>query len=318
MKTTFLQTCLAVFFGLLTTAAAQTFTVTRSPAVYKPGAKLDPATVLSPSQFKNTANRGYVAVEGYIDYVAGSVSKSTGLTSIKTEDDGDYHFEMQSTKKLHTKNPVDGLVCEIDPVLQLKGVAALKQINQHDPKTYRKVRVYGWLRFGTESGHAGVQTYNMGSGTISGHWEIHPVEKIESIDAGTSFKIGPSAQFASWPVAKRYKVTNANFAQKGPSNYALLVGTVKAIKASPNKSGDVDVSLVIGTNTYTATVPQYYVASFNATAQTIGFVHLPNFASINYSLKRSDNAPRTFYGLRNWTFRQGKAIPALQPIEMIK
>jgi hypothetical protein len=62
---------------------------------------------------------------------------------------------MQTTDKQHTHNPKDGLVCEIDPVLRLDEAEALKQIDQHKPSTYRKVRVYGFLRFGTEANHAG-------------------------------------------------------------------------------------------------------------------------------------------------------------------
>ncbi len=38
------------------------------------------------------------------------------------------------------------------------------------PATYRKVRVYGFLRFGTEANHAGVQKYELPGGSIiSGH-----------------------------------------------------------------------------------------------------------------------------------------------------
>jgi hypothetical protein len=164
-----------------------------------------------------------------------------------------------------------------------------------------------------------VRDYTYAPGKIlSGHWEIHPVEKIESIDSGPSFQIGPSARYASWPAAKRYKVTNANFGKVTQSNYAKVRGKVKSIQAGSDQSGDLYVGLQLGNVIYTATIPQYYVASFDATTQKANFVHLPNFASIGYSLTPSNTRIRTFYGLKNWKFRQGHALPALQPVEMIK
>jgi hypothetical protein len=173
MKT---RPCCALIFlllGVLSTTSAQSFRVTRDESAYHPEKILDPATLVSPDNFQDTESGGYVVVEGYIDYVA----------KAWPETDGDYHFEMQSTKKTHTKNPKDGLVCEIDPVLRLDGAEALKEIDQRKPSTYRKARVYGFLRFGTESNHAGVQKYKLANGKlISGHWEIHPVERVESID----------------------------------------------------------------------------------------------------------------------------------------
>src|SRR5437899_12931725 len=89
----------------------------RSPAAYHPADILDPATLMAQQNFNDTASRGYVVVAGYIDYVAGQIVKSGDATRIKTEDDGDFHFEMQSTNKLRApgESP-NGLVCEIDPV----------------------------------------------------------------------------------------------------------------------------------------------------------------------------------------------------------
>src|ERR1017187_901241 len=134
MKGAFSPTLLAIFFGWLLAAKAQTFEVTRSEAAYHPDSILDPATLLSPSNFSGIESGRYVVVEGYIDYVA----------TKWPETDGDYPFEMQTTTKLHTKNPKDGLVCEIDPVVQLEGCETLREVDQKDRATYRKVRVYGF------------------------------------------------------------------------------------------------------------------------------------------------------------------------------
>ena len=289
---------------------AQTFNVTRLDPAYVPSQKLNPTQILAPARFSQTAARQYVIVEGYIDYVA----------TAWPEDDGDYHFEMQKkgTQRGPSVSP-DGLVCEIDPALQLTNSAVLRQIKD-DKSTYRKARVYGYLRFGTEkTNHSGIKVYDIGNGVmIKGHWEIHPVEKIISIDNKPPFQVGPSAQYISTMRSKRYKLNDTNFQSQTPSNYGALRGNVKSIRASPNQSGDLDVALEVNSTIYTATIPQYYVASFDAGSKTVRFAHLPNFAPIQYSLKPSDTKVRTFYGLRNWTFKQGKATPALQPVEMIK
>jgi len=310
-----------MFFAVLLALFGQTAIGHARPAgAYHPDAVLDPARLMSQEKFTDSARRGYVIVEGYIDYVAGTISKNSKTTKVKTEADGDFHFEMQSTNALRPggESP-NGLVCEIDPPWQLSGWNALSQISRKDPSTYRKVRVYGWLRFGTESGHSGTRTYQIGNGkTFMGHWEIHPVEMVESIDNRGAFRIGPAARITSWPIAERYKVTNTNFAKAGPSNYAKLSGKVKRIIASADKSGDLDVWIESAARRYLATIPQYYVQSFNAGTQTIAFLHSTNFAAINYSLSPSDTRMQTFYGLRNWKFRLGTAIPALQPVEMIK
>jgi hypothetical protein len=132
-----------------------------------------------------------------------------------------------------------------------------------------------------------------------GHWEIHPVEKVEAIDRRGSFQIGPSARVTSWPITKRDKIlTSAGFAKPSSANYGKLVGTVQRIFKSPNKSGDVDVWVKTRAGTYLATIPEYYVASFNGNTQRLTLIRLRNFASINYSLQPS-NATRSLYGLRN-------------------
>jgi hypothetical protein len=297
-------------FTASTCVSAQTLNVKRFDAAYVPSQKLDPTKILAPNRFSQTAARQYVVVEGYIDYVA----------KAWPEADGDYHFEMQKTgAQRGTGVSPDGLVCEIDPALQLSNSAVLRQIKD-DKSTYRKARVYGYLRFGTEkTGHSGIKVYDIGNGaTIEGHWEIHPVEKIISIDNKPPFQIGPSAQYVSTMRSKRYKLNDTNFKSQTASNYGALRGNVKSIKASSNQSGDLDVALEVNSTIYTATIPQYYVASFNPGTKTVRFVHLPNFASIHYSLKPSDTRVRTLYGLRNWTFKPGKATPALQPVEMIR
>jgi hypothetical protein len=309
MKSAFPPTLLAILFGWLMAAKAQTIEVGRPDAAYHPDNILDPATLLSPHNFADTESGRYVVVEGYIDYVA----------TAWPEADGDYHFEMQTTKKLHTKNPIDGLVCEIDPVVQLEGCEALKEIDPSNPATYREARVYGFLRFGTEANHAGVQKYQLPDGSIiSGHWEIHPVERVQSIDDGASLSLGPSAQYIEPPVDGRYGLDDATFLKHTVSNYGNLRGTVKQITASVDQSGDVDISLQVNNTSYTLTIPQYYISNFDAASQTVTFVQLPNFESINYSLAPSDNVQRTFYGLRNWKFRQSDVIATMAPVEMIK
>jgi hypothetical protein len=308
------------FFALVNLGVGgQSTAVARPAAAYHANDVLDPATLMSQQNFNDTARREYVVVEGYIDYVAGTIPKSRNSTRIKTEADGDFHFEMQSTNTLRPPGEsANGLVCEIDPGWQLSNWSALSQISRKTPSTYRKVRVYGWLRFGTEAGHSGTRDYQIGNGiTFRGHWEIHPVERVEAIDGRGAFQIGPSARITSWPITERYKVTNTNFATPGLSNYAKLVGTVQGIVKSPDKSGDVDVSLKVGSRTYLATIPQYYIASFDTNAQALTLVQQPNFAAINYSLQPS-HTKRTFYGLRNWKFVQNRVFPALQPVEMIK
>jgi hypothetical protein len=309
MKEALSQTLIAIFFGLCLAAKAQSFDATRPDAVYHPETLLDPASLLSPGNFSNIESGRYVVVEGYIDYHA----------TTWPETDGDYHFEMQTTNKLHTKNPIDGLVCEIDPVVQLEGSEALKEIDQQNPATYRKVRVYGFLRFGTEANHAGVQKYKLPDGSIiSGHWEIHPVERIQSIDDGPSLSIGPSAQFVTPPKGGRYGLDDTTFPKHTVSNYGNLRGTVKEITASVDQSGDVDVSLEVYQTVYTVTIPKYYISNFDVTSRTVTFVQLPNFESINYSLAPSEDEQRTFYGLRNWKFDQSNVISTMAPVEMIK
>lgn len=319
MKKTFPRTLVAVLCAFCGAVYAQTLSVTRNPAAYHPESVLDPETLLSPDNFKNTKSGQYVVVEGFIDYHAVSWPEA----------DGDYHFEIQSTDKEHTHNPVDGLVCEIDPVLRLEGAEALKDIDQHNQSTYRKARISGWLRFGTESNHAGVQDYDIGNGKIvSGHWEIHPVEKVETIDDKEPFKIGPEAEYVTWPkqgkgtIAARYKVTDDGFADPDGSmrvsNYAKLIGNVKHIKPSSNGSGDVDVDLEVNSDICIATIPQYYIESFDADSETVKFKHLAGFKLPNDTLKPSDTKTLTFYGLRNWTFSDGEMAATLAPVEMIK
>jgi hypothetical protein len=175
------------------------------------------------------------------------------------------------------------------------------------------------LRFGTEANHAGCQKYKLPNGKlVSGHWEIHPVEKVESIDNKSAFKIGSSAQYVDPPEGGRYGLDDTDFPKRTVSNYAVLRGNVKGITKSTDQSGDFEVMLEVNTKTYTATIPQYYVAGFDESTQTLAFVNLPNFSSINYSLAPSDQKAQTFYGLRNWQFRRSEAIPTLAPVEIIK
>jgi hypothetical protein len=66
MKSAFSPTLLAIFFGWLMAAKAQTFEVRRPDAAYHPDNVLDPATLLSPRNFANTESGRYVVVEGYM------------------------------------------------------------------------------------------------------------------------------------------------------------------------------------------------------------------------------------------------------------
>ncbi|MFL6528303.1 MAG: hypothetical protein ACJ8IQ_09410, partial [Chthoniobacterales bacterium] len=158
-----------VLLALVAASNADEVEVTRDKSIYNGDQAIDPATLLSPEHFDATAKLGYVVVEGFINYVANAWPEA----------DGDYHFEMENIAKPYERNSVTGLVCEIDPVLQLENAEALRNIKNDDPTTDRKVRVYGWLRFGTERGHAGVQDYDFGGDKpVNGHWEIHPVERI--------------------------------------------------------------------------------------------------------------------------------------------
>ncbi|MEY2480635.1 MAG: hypothetical protein QOI04_1562 [Verrucomicrobiota bacterium] len=309
MKGAFSPTLIAALFGLFTVARAQTLEVKRSDAAYHSDDVLDPRTLLSPKNFNNIISGRYVIVEGFIDYVA----------SAWPEKDGDFHFEMQTTNKLHTKNPKDGLVCEIDPLLQLEASEALKDIDQKKRSTYRKARVYGFLRFGTEANHAGVQKYTLPNGTVvSGHWEIHPVERVESIDSGSSLKLGPTAKYVRPPMDIRYGLDDTDFPKHTVSNYGVLRGTVKKISAGADGSGDVDVSLEVNSKTYIATIPQYCIANFDPSAQTVKLAQLPTFQSINYSLAPSETEQRSFYGLRNWRFNGSQMTPTMAPVETIK
>jgi len=99
---------------------------------------------MSQQNFRYAAGRSYVAVEGYIDYVAGRISQSGNSTRINTEADGDFHFEMQSTNSLRPpgESP-NGLVCEIDPAWQLNNWEALSQISRKRPHLSEGTRV--WL-----------------------------------------------------------------------------------------------------------------------------------------------------------------------------
>jgi hypothetical protein len=298
-----------LFLSISTSAFAQVLTVTRQDSAYIPNKKLTPTGIID-GNFDAISKRQYVIVEGYINYIAQFPTAET---------DGDFHFEMQSAKNIRVTGPKDpnGFVCEIDPVLQLTGLQALTQIKRNDPNTFRKVRVYGWLRFGTEATHSGVRPYSVNGHVFKGHFEIHPVEKIEAVDNPSSFKMGPTANYVAPKMVIRYKLDDSEFTGVSATNYAHLRGNVKTI-SGPNGSGDYDVRLEVNSANYLATIPQYYVQSFSPTTRTLSFVHSPNFASIHYSLKPSGTTQRTFYGLRNWTFGTGKPVPALQPVEMIK
>src|SRR5438270_10422451 len=60
----------AFFSGAGHSAFAQLSGPGRPAAAYHSDHPLDPATLMSQEHFSDTAQRGYVVVEGYIDYVA--------------------------------------------------------------------------------------------------------------------------------------------------------------------------------------------------------------------------------------------------------
>jgi hypothetical protein len=78
---------------------------------------------------------------------------------------------------------------------------------------------------------------------VSGHWEIHPVEKVESIDNKSAFKIGSSAQYVDPPEGGRYGLDDTDFPKRTVSNYAVLRGNVKGITKSTDQSGDFEITL---------------------------------------------------------------------------
>jgi len=141
---------------------------------------------------------------------------------------------------------------------------------------------------------------------------------IATIDDGIEFKFGPSAQYVDPPKGGRYGLDDTDFGKRTVSNYAVLRGNVKNITKSTDQSGNFEITLEVNSETYTAIIPQYYVAGFDEITQTISFVNLPNFQTINYSLAPSDEKAQTFYGLRNWQFRESETIPTLAPVEIIK
>jgi Holliday junction resolvasome RuvABC DNA-binding subunit len=100
--------------------------------------------------------------------------------------------------------------------------------------------------------------------------------------------------------------------------YGNLRGTVERITPSADESGDVEVVLQVNTTSYTVTIPQFYISNFDAASQTVTFVQLPNFESVNYSLTPNDQEQRTFYGLRNWKFGQSTVVPTMARVEMIE
>jgi hypothetical protein len=109
-----------------------------------------------------------------------------------------------------------------------------------------------------------------------------------------------------------------DFPKHTASNYVVLRGTVKSIRASADASGDLDVKLEVNSTTYTATIPQYCVSNFDEPTQTVTFVQIPSFQSINYLLAPSEDERTSFYGLRNWKFYGNQMIPTMAPVEIIR
>lgn len=297
---------------------SQAVTNTRSVTAYQvddSGQSFTPDEIMDPKNFEKVSDLHYVKVTGYLVYVAGTAPSGGTTTQIGIEADGDIHFELASTPAPRPSgvNP-NGLVCEITPPYQLTNAMAIGRfVNQHNPSTYKKVTVYGCLRFGTEGAtHSGYRVYPLGNSTFPGHWEIHPVEKVEV--EGTV--LGPGGNYVMPQPAARYKLTAADFQKPSMSNHGELRGKVILIQGSPDGSGDVQVTLDDGAGNKTlAVIPAYYVNGFDAQSVNLNS-NLQGFSSVS-GIEVGDSY--TFDGMRRWTFNmdEGEAQATLEPVEMV-
>lgn len=311
----------------------QAFSIDRASAAYRPSHKYKPSQILSSGSFGSLLGRHYVTVEGWICYVATGTPRYSNLPGL--EADWDVHFGLIDTvppagvdvnaayRKTHA------LTCEITPTARLSMTSALMDIHNTSKTTYRKVRVRGYLRLGSEQNHEGTADYLYNGFTLkNGHWEIHPVESVESIDSGTHFTIGPNAIYALVPPADRYKLgwskwsyspTNQN---QNTTNHGALKGRVTSMAVAADGSGDIELALTrddgsSGLQMATlAVIPEYYVQHFDVAAHqltlrpgTIG--NLPNPIQLG--------ALVTLSGLRSWRFGpSGPPSPVMDPVEKIE
>lgn len=288
----------------------------RDDSVYQndsSGNPYSPDEIMDPANFKDITKLHYVKVSGYLTYVAGSAPANGTTTTIRIEADGDIHFELASanTQRPARVNP-NGLVCEITPPYQLdNGTRIGDFVNQFNPSTYKKITVYGYLRYGTEgTTHSGYHEYPLGSSTFGGHWEIHPVEKVEVEDV----VIGKDGKYVTEDPSARYKLNASNFQKSSMSNHGELKGKVTSFQSSPDNSGDEDVQISDAQgNTTLVVIPVYYIK--NTGTQTVDLRgNLDGFSTVNAI---SIGQTYTFDGLRSWRFDNDIPTALMEPLEKV-
>jgi hypothetical protein len=316
---------------LLQDETGQSFDIDREAAAYKPGKVWTPSQILDQANFSKLWGKRYVTVEGWLCYVSTSGHKRYDNLP-KLLEDWDVHCALVQDLPPNNK-PVDedyrktnALTCEITPPARLAGSSELLQIKNDKRSTYRRVQVKGYLRLGTESGHEGAKTYTWQNGTMnSGHWELHPVESVETIDDGPPFKIGPSAVYAQAPASDRYKLTWENWYYNGGArgtNHGSLTGKIDKIKMAGGNSGDVEIRIVCqsgpkkGAKTLLV-VPQYYVLAFDELTKSLHFRGGTATTSLN---PYQPGMIAKFSGLRSWRLSSSltEPWPVMQPVEKVE
>ncbi len=311
----------------------QPFSIDRAASVYRPSHKYKPSQILSIGSFASLGSRHYVTVEGWICYVATGTPHYSNLPGL--EADWDVHFGLIDAippagvvvnaeyRKSHA------LTCEITPTARLVMTSALKDIQNTVKTTYRKVRVKGYLRLGSEQNHEGTADYVSNGFTLkNGHWEVHPVESIESIDSKPHFTVGPDAIYAIVPPSDRYKLDWSKWSYsltnqtQNTTNHGALKGRVTSMSAASDGSGDVELALTredgsTGLQMATLTViPQYYIQHFDAATHQLT---LRPGTICNLSSPIQIGTLATLSGLRSWRFGpSGPPSPVMDPVEKIE
>lgn len=308
----------------ITDETGQPFTIDRDQSAYHSGDVLGVEQILSPANFSQHWDKRYVTVEAWLCYVATATPHYSNLPGL--EADWDVHFGLVDTLPpnhqavTQTYRKTHALTCEITPECRLVGTNSLMAIHNGSATTYRKVRVKGYLRLGTESGHEGAMSYTYGNSQTlsSGHWEIHPVESVETIDTKPHFTLGPNAVYATVPPADRFKLTWTTWKTVSSTNYGALNGKVLALRQAADGSGDVEIDIkdTATTKKTTVVVPQYYIFAFDSMTNTLFFRSSLGVYSQD-SIKAGDVAK--FSGLRSWRFTGStpQLTPVMQPVEKI-
>lgn len=294
------------------------FLAARPDGVYAPD-WLTPDQILEPNELAGVQTSTYVTVRGMAVYYSHPA-------------DGDHHFSILASNHVSPGRAVSketlhqfGLTCEIKPAITLGNLTEIRKLRRTSPGTYRFVEVKGFLRFGTEgaSGHDAVRTFTHEGRAITGHWEIHPVELVRSLDSKPEFASGPAANFEdplggtmavleSW--ADYPKISKQN-------NHVRLRARVTQIRLAADGSGDYELKLVATSGSSPrpstwASVPPYFVESYDPAAHTLRFK--PGTVAVGDSEVRV-NQNRKFFGLRTWVFEAGKAyVPRLRPVMRIE